>query len=30
LTNRVVAGNRRREAWRDLLMSGGVIPDIEE
>jgi len=30
LTNRVAAGNRRREAWRDLLMSGGVIPDIEE
>ena len=30
LTNRVAAGIRRREAWRDLLMSGGVIPDIEE
>lgn len=30
LTNRVTAGNRRREAWRDLLKSGGVIPDIEE
>jgi DNA helicase-2/ATP-dependent DNA helicase PcrA len=30
LTSRVAVGNRRREAWRDLLMSGGVIPDIEE
>ena len=30
LTNRVAAGNRRREAWRDLLKLGGVIPDIEE
>ncbi len=30
LTTQIAAGNRRREAWRELLNLGGVIPDIEE